>query len=181
MGRQRAAAGRCADAGVLSQRTRDVGADEPAALRAFELVFLRELGVLPDLALVTLTVAPLAAEARYTLRPEIGLAPDAEGPSGAAWTELQAALAHGSMAALRHACRPIAAALRAPLRSLVHYHLGTARLRTREVWLEMQRLADPATRGIPTSPRTMRSHALGAALIRPRSSKTPQISRPSSS
>jgi len=123
-----------------------VAADEPAALRAFELVFLRELGVLPDLALVTLTVAPLAAEARYTLRPEIGLAPDAEGPSGAAWTELQAALAHRSMAALRHACGPIAAALRAPLRSLVHYHLGTARLRTREVWLEMQRLAEPATR-----------------------------------
>jgi len=131
---------------TLAALAAGAAADEPSTLRAFELVFLRELGVLPDLTLVTLSAEPLAPDARYTLRPEIGVAPDAQGLEGAAWSALQAALAHGSMAALREACRPYAAALRGPLRNLVHYHLGTAHLRTREVWLEMQRLAEPATR-----------------------------------
>ncbi|NLZ41405.1 MAG: DNA repair protein RecO, partial [Comamonadaceae bacterium] len=67
-------------------------AEEPAALRAFELVFLRELGVLPELDAVTLSAEPLRAEGRYALRPEAGLAADAGGPSGTAWIELQAAL-----------------------------------------------------------------------------------------
>lgn len=123
-----------------------VAAEEAAALRAFELVFLRELGVLPELAVVTLSAEPLRAASRYALRPEAGLAADAEGPPGAAWVELQAALEHGSLAALRERCRAVAPALRTALRALVHYHLGTERLRTREVWLEMQRLAEPVPR-----------------------------------
>lgn len=122
------------------------GAEEGAALRAFELVFLRELGVLPELDAVTLTTGALRAEARYAIQPEAGIGPDAEGLPGGVWIELQAALTHGSLAALRQACRPHASALRGPLRNLVHYHLGSARLRTREVWLELQRLAEPATR-----------------------------------
>ena len=122
------------------------GAEEGVALRAFELVFLRELGVLPELDAVTLTTEALRPDARYAIQPEAGIVPDAEGPPGSAWVELQAALTHGSLAALRYACRPQAAALRGPLRALVHYHLGTARLRTREVWLELQRLAEPVPR-----------------------------------
>ena len=47
----------------------------------------------------------------------------------------------GSLAALRHACAPRTAALRPMLRGLVHYHLGTAPLRTRRVGLALQRLA----------------------------------------
>jgi len=120
------------------------GVDEPAVLRAFELVFLRELGVLPELGLVTLTAEPLHAEGRYTIRPETGVTPAADGLAGAAWIGLEAALVHGSLDALRDRCRPVAAGLRAPLRALVHYHLGTTRLRTRDVWLETQRLAEPA-------------------------------------
>ena len=122
------------------------GADESTLLRAFELVWLRELGVLPALDLVTLTAEPVQGEASYTLLPERGLVPDALGLPGAGWVGIEAALAHGSGAALRQACRAHAQALRAPLRQLVHYHLGTTQLRTRRVGLELQRLADPAPR-----------------------------------
>jgi DNA repair protein RecO (recombination protein O) len=46
---------------------------------------------------------------------------------------------------------PVAGALRGPLRSLLHYHLGHPTLRTREVWQGAQRLADP--RPPATNPR----------------------------
>ncbi len=120
--------------------------DEAAALRAFELQLLRETGVLPDLAMATLTAEPLHAAARYTLNAEAGVRPDAHGLPGAAWVALEAALAHGSTAALRQAAAPHAAALRAPLRALLHYHLGPAPLRTRQVWQGVQRLAETAPR-----------------------------------
>jgi DNA repair protein RecO (recombination protein O) len=122
------------------------GADEGGALRAFELALLRELGVLPELNLVTQTTEPVRPERRYGLRPEVGLAPDADGVPGAQWVEIEAALKHGSMDALRHACRPAGPALRGQLRTLVHYHLGTSQLRTRQVGLELQRLAEPTPR-----------------------------------
>lgn len=124
----------------------DAGGDEATALRAFELTLLRELGVLPELSAVTLTTEALHDDARYGLAPETGLAPDKSGIAGHAWIAIQAALDHGSPAALRDAVRGVAGALRVPLRSLVHYHLGTTQLRTRQVWLEMQRLAEPAPR-----------------------------------
>jgi DNA repair protein RecO (recombination protein O) len=120
--------------------------DEAAALRAFELLLLRETGVLPELAQVTLTAAPLAPAARYTLHAEAGLQPDADGLAGAVWVALEAALAHGSPQALRQAAAPHAAALRAPLRGLLHYHLGHTALRTRQVWQGVQRLAETAPR-----------------------------------
>jgi len=121
-------------------------ANEAAALRAFELLLLRETGVLPSLALVTLTAAPLQPAARYTLHAEAGVEPDAHGPPGAAWVGLEAALAHGSTAALRQAAAPHATALRAPLRSLLHYHLGHSVLRTRQVWQGVQRLTETTSR-----------------------------------
>ena len=120
--------------------------DEAAALRAFELLLLRETGVLPDLAQVTLTAEPLQPAARYSLQAEAGVAPEAQGAPGAAWVAWEAALAHGSTAALRQAVAPHAAALRAPLRALLHYHLGSAALRTRQVWQGVQRLAENAPR-----------------------------------
>jgi len=116
-------------------------AAEAVALRAFELVLLRELGWLPDLAGETASAEPLQADRRYTLQAEAGLAAHADGLPGALWVALQAALEHGSLPALRQACATSAEALRAPLRHLVHYHLSTAQLRTRRVGLQMQRLA----------------------------------------
>jgi DNA repair protein RecO (recombination protein O) len=124
--------------------------EEPAALRAFELALLRELGLLPELATATLTALPLQPAACYALRAEAGLVAAADGLPGAAWVGLEAALMHagggGGMAALRQACAPLSAALRGPLRALLHYHLGPAPLRTRSVWQGVQRLAETSPR-----------------------------------
>jgi DNA repair protein RecO (recombination protein O) len=49
-------------------------------------------------------------------------------------------LAHGHPAALRAACSAVGGALRVPLRGLLHYHLGHAKLRTRQVMLDVQNL-----------------------------------------
>jgi DNA repair protein RecO (recombination protein O) len=42
---------------------------------------------------------------------------------------------------LRALCALQATALRVPLRNLLHYHLGPAPLRTRQVWQGVQKLA----------------------------------------
>ena len=122
------------------------GEAEAAVLRAFELQLLRELGWLPELDTATLTAQPLKATARYALLPEAGLIAQADGIAGPLWVALEAALTHAASAghadALREACAPVAVALRSPLRQLLHYHLGPAKLRTREVWQGVQRLAD---------------------------------------
>jgi DNA repair protein RecO (recombination protein O) len=115
--------------------------EEALALRAFELVLLRELGWLAELDTVTASAEPLVASRRYTLRADSGMAADADGVTGATWVALQAALHHGSLPALRQACRAEAAALRQPLRHLVHYHLATPALRTRRIGQQLQRLA----------------------------------------
>lgn len=120
--------------------------DEATALRAFELLLLRTTGLLPDLGLATQTAAPLDAAARYTLHPEAGVLPDAQGLPGGAWVALEQALAEGGAAALRGAVAPHAAALRGPLRALLHYHLGHAPMRTRQVWQGVQGLAAKAPR-----------------------------------
>jgi DNA repair protein RecO (recombination protein O) len=121
------------------------GLEEGAALRAFELLLLRELGWLPELNVATLTAQPVQADGRYTLHPEAGLVAQADGLLGARWRALQVALDGGDareLAALRAACAPVAPALRGPLRTLLHYHLGSSTLRTRQVWQGVQRLAD---------------------------------------
>jgi DNA repair protein RecO (recombination protein O) len=120
------------------------GEDEGAALRTFELMLLRELGVLTDLSQETLSDQPLQAHARYTLQPEAGLVPSSQGLSASQWVKLEAALSHGSAVALRHACTGLAGALRVPLREVLHYHLGHATLRTRQVWQGVRKLAASA-------------------------------------
>jgi DNA repair protein RecO (recombination protein O) len=114
---------------------------EVCTLRAFELALLRALGLLPDLAQVTLTTQPLQPDQPYTLQAENGLVSKAHGVPGAAWVQIEAALAHGSFAALRLACSACAAGLRGPLRALLHYHLGASPLRTRQVWMDVQKIA----------------------------------------
>ena len=113
-----------------------------AALRAFELILLRELGVLPELNLVTSTQQALRADAAYTLAPEAGVV-DSRGNaelSGARLTGLQAALQHGSVAALQTACLGALPELKTVLRTLLHYHLGESPLRSRQVMLQLQSL-----------------------------------------
>jgi DNA repair protein RecO (recombination protein O) len=117
------------------------GADEAPVLRAFELALLRETGVLPDLASDTLSARPVEPQAGYALQPQTGLVAQPQGLAGAAWLALEAALAHNDWPGLQAACAAAGSALRVPLREVLHYHLGPAPLRTRQVWQGMQKLA----------------------------------------
>ncbi len=119
--------------------------DDSAALRAFELRLLRELGLLPDLSVVTATQAEVEPARSYQLSPETGLiaaSHETGALSGVALLGLQAALLHGSGPALRQACVRELASLRPALRGLLHYHLGHQPLRTRAVMLEVQKLIE---------------------------------------
>jgi DNA repair protein RecO (recombination protein O) len=131
-------------AGTLAALADSDETQAEAGLRAFELTLLRETGVLPELSLVTLTQQPLRNELSYALLPDAGVveASDDDDASIAAdvLVQLQAALEHGSTAALQHACKRALPELKTALRALLHYHLGSATLRTREVMLDLQRL-----------------------------------------
>ena len=120
-----------------------------AALRGFELALLRELGWLPDLAVVSSTQQPVRPTTLYGLHPEFGVLeePDASlGLPGAWLLAASTALSNDAWAAVRTLSAPMGAALRHQLRRLVHYHLGASTLRTREVWRGMQQLSKPETR-----------------------------------
>jgi DNA repair protein RecO (recombination protein O) len=121
------------------------GADDggvQAALRAFELQLLRETGVLPELARVTLTQQPVQDGQRYALQPEAGVCAAAErGAIGAGTLRaLQAALDADDVDALRAACRQAPQGLRSGLRALLHYHLDSPNLRTRQLMSDLRRL-----------------------------------------
>lgn len=114
-----------------------------AALRAFELSLLRELGVLPDLSLVTLTQQAVAEDRSYALLAEAGVAAPRSTDvalTGGTLIGLQAALDHGSVAALQQACARALPELKSALRALLHYHLGSSVLRTRQVMMDVQNL-----------------------------------------
>ncbi|KQW65855.1 DNA repair protein RecO [Methylibium sp. Root1272] len=114
-----------------------------AALRAFELVLLREIGLLPEFGRVTLTQQPLGGAVRHALKAESGLVAAASGEPSLAqtdWLALQAALDLNDLAALQRACLPVLADLKPMLRSLLHYHLATPVLRTRQLMMDLQNL-----------------------------------------
>jgi DNA repair protein RecO (recombination protein O) len=114
-----------------------------AALRAFEMTLLKSIGVLPDLSLVTLTLDEVREDGAYALRPEAGVTVVRTGEppiAGAALVGLQAALQHGSLPALQQACAPALPELKSMLRALLHYHLGSPVLRTRQLMLDVQDL-----------------------------------------
>ena len=114
-----------------------------SALRAFELTLLREIGVLPDLSVTTLTQQHIDEAGSYTLLPEAGVGAPRVGETqlpGAVLIGLQAALEHGSMPALQQACAHALPELKALLRGLLHYHLGSSTLRTRQVMMQLQGL-----------------------------------------
>jgi DNA repair protein RecO (recombination protein O) len=119
----------------------DVAAE--GALRAFELTLLKEIGLLPDLSVATLTQRPVEDGRRYAVLAEVGVAEPRHGDHDLAGTTLiglQAALEHGSLAALQQACAAALPELKAILRSQLHYHLGAPSLRTRQVMVEAQNL-----------------------------------------
>jgi DNA repair protein RecO (recombination protein O) len=120
-----------------------------AALRAFELTLLQEIGLLPDLSVVTQTQQPVLPGARYALHPEAGITlartQDAD-LAGDALIGLQAALVHGSPAALQQACRRCLPELKATLRGMIQHNLGAMTLRTRRAMLDVQSLSLVATK-----------------------------------
>jgi DNA repair protein RecO (recombination protein O) len=117
-----------------------------AALRAFEIVALREVGLLPQLDGLTATLEPLRPDGAYLLRPEVGVVPlgnsDALALSGSQLQALQQALDQGGMADLQWLCAQNLPALKTMLRGLLHYHLGSPRMRTRDVMIDAQQLID---------------------------------------
>jgi DNA repair protein RecO (recombination protein O) len=82
----------------------------------------------------------------YQLVPELGLraAPAGEaGLSGLQWQRVQAALPAqgGALAPLVQALADAQTTLRPQLRALLHYHSGVRVFQTRQVLLDVQRLA----------------------------------------
>jgi DNA repair protein RecO (recombination protein O) len=130
-----------------------------SALRAFELLLLQQTGVLPELQCTTMTQAPVQVQRRYVLRPDLGLAEAASNDtalSGACCLALAQALQslpadtdeRTAFAALQDACSAELQPLKAQLRAQLHYHLGGATLRTRQMMIDAQRLfeAGPSKR-----------------------------------
>ena len=123
-----------------------------AVLRAFELVLLRQIGVLPALDAQTLTQRPLQDAAPYLLTAESGLreAQDEEGSparaslGGSEWRLIDEALCdpapQQALIALCLRRKDISLALKNQLRTVLLYHCGGNPLRTRQLLLELQKL-----------------------------------------
>jgi DNA repair protein RecO (recombination protein O) len=117
----------------------------PAALRAFELLLLRETGHLPTLDAQTMTLEPLALHSRYTLVSEGGLRLSGEADHGSLagheWQTLQRAMdGKSGLGETLHACSPLVNELKPQLRALLTYHCGVTTLRTRQMMLDLQAL-----------------------------------------
>ncbi len=123
-------------------------ATQAAALRAFELSLLREVGLLPALDAQTLTLSPLSPDLRYTLLPEAGLreaAHEETALAGADWQALQVALDDRAPFTATLRCVAMLSAgsngaLRGQLRTLLNYHCGVSTLRTRQMMRDLQAL-----------------------------------------
>ena len=118
---------------------------EPA-LRAYELILLREIGLLPSLDLETASLAPLQPQQRYSLVPEGGLVGAGDESAratlpGEQWVALQRALNDPApFSATLGRAALCAAELKPQLRALLHYHCGVAMLRTRQLMVDLQSL-----------------------------------------
>jgi DNA repair protein RecO (recombination protein O) len=115
------------------------------ALRVFELMLLREIGLLPSLDQQTLAMTALKPEGQYCLVAEGGLrqahAEDRTCLTGAQWTQLQMALDNDSAyTATLRVCLDHVAALRPQLRALLNYHCGVGHLKTRQMMMDIQSL-----------------------------------------
>ena len=116
-----------------------------ASLRVFELLLLREIGLLPSLNCQTLTMADLDETRDYCLVPEGGLRlahrDDRHALSGAQWSALQNAL--DGTSALTDTLRlslDMLTPLRTQLRTLLNYHCGVGTLQTRQMMIDIQSL-----------------------------------------
>ena len=132
-------------AGVVRVLASEHGEALEPVLRSFELLLLREIGLLPSLGAQTMTLEPLQAQARYALVAEGGLraasAADRAGLTGSQWQALQRGLDDvASYTATLRACAPVATELKPQLRALLQYHCGSPTLRTRQLMIDLQAL-----------------------------------------
>ncbi len=116
-----------------------------AALRTFELLLLREIGLLPLLDAQTMTLGGLDMAMRYCLVPEGGLRQhgeqDGASLTGGQWLALQASLVeHAPFTTTLRACADVMAELKPQLRTLLNYHCGVTTLRTRQMMLDLNAL-----------------------------------------
>ena len=116
-----------------------------SALRAFELLLLREIGLLPLLDAQTMTLLALHPDEHYSLVPEGGLRQandsDRASLSGAQWSALQQVLGERtSLPAILRACAATASGLKQQLRALLNYHCGVTTLQTRQMMIDLQSL-----------------------------------------
>ena len=115
------------------------------ALRAFELMLLREIGFLPFLGSQTASLAELQADVAYVLVPEGGLrqahADDRSSLSGSQWMAMQTAMdSDAPFSGLLQACSSSLQPLKTQLRTLLHYHCGVKTLKTRQMMMDIQDL-----------------------------------------
>jgi len=132
-------------AGVVRVLASEHGDALEPVLRSFELLLLREIGLLPGLDVQTMTLEVLQPKTRYTLVPEGGLrassSADRAGLLGGQWQTLQRALDDAATyTATLRACAPVAAELKPQLRALLQYHCGSPMLRTRQLMIDLQAL-----------------------------------------
>jgi len=116
-----------------------------AALRTWELLLLREIGLLPQLDRQTMTLGALDAEQAYALVPEGGLrqahTDDRGVLTGTQWARLQTALQDQTpFTTTLRACAEMMAELKPQLRQLLHYHCGVRTLRSRQMMMDIQSL-----------------------------------------
>jgi DNA repair protein RecO (recombination protein O) len=115
------------------------------ALRAFELLLLREIGLLPVLDAQTMTLGDLQSQGRYCLVPEGGLrlssSLDRNSLSGTQWLSLQKSLAPGvPFTDTLRSCSEVMSELKPQLRALLNFHCGIGTLKTRQMMLDIQTL-----------------------------------------
>ncbi len=132
-------------AGVVRVLATDHGEVLEPVLRAFELLLLRELGLLPALSAQTLSLHALQPARHYVLVPEAGLreatVDERAALSGAQWLALEEALSSPNPYPLvLRACALCAGELKAQLRTLLQHHCGQSVLRTRQLMMDIQSL-----------------------------------------
>jgi DNA repair protein RecO (recombination protein O) len=116
-----------------------------ASLRVFELLLLREIGLLPNLNSQTLTMADLDEARDYCLVPEGGLRlahrDDRHALSGVQWLALQNALdGESPFTDTLRLSLDMLTPLRTQLRTLLNYHCGVGTLKTRQMMIDIQSL-----------------------------------------
>ena len=122
------------------------GGPQAPALRAFELLLLRDIGLLPSLDVEGGTLSELVPSSVYRLLPEHGLLPSVPGTSdgcpGQLWSDLQRALDGPDpyVPLLAATSEDRTGALRRQLRDVLHYHSGVRVFQTRQLMADLQRL-----------------------------------------